>query len=525
MSFLRKNWLILLILLSGQSYAITSVQQYLILPNTPRQISLGGSSAAYPRDSATMLTTPTALSSVTYNSGRTPASIYLATQPLLFDYRNNSGFANFPVFGLDFGAYFQSVTSQPFDAINDFGQTTATLNESFFAGGLGASKKFRLKRDILIAGANVKVYNSQLATFSTTGFLADVGVNYYFNTPRSKFLPYISQLPNTSVALTLRNIGPAVKFANDSVPAPFTYEASVRYGLYARRIHDLDFYSSFSQNTTFSNVNVGFGFEYHLMRFIVVRAGGISSSLQGFNFSGGMGLSSRVGKRFNYKLDYALQMLQADSSQANHAFGLGASYNFHSMEKVKVNRQFDLEVVAEVKRFVQSIDRKRANPPDNINDVYDEMEKAGYPRPTLTNGRLIYVSELKEVVYIRKARLDDPNAIEKSMDVIQLKDGSLIVGTVLSKDIDGLVIQSDIGKTTIPFDQIARIESRDLNQVDDQVRDRVQALVNQFKTDKGRFPNDLEELEIYAKETVQVFPKPVQKKLTYDKNTGQVSVF
>ncbi len=375
-------------------------------------------------------------------------------------------------------------------------------------------------------GGTVKVYNSTLGAFSATSGALDVGVNYYFNTARPKFLPYISDLRNTSVSLVVKNIGPAITFASESVAPPYSVEVAGRYGIYSRKIHAIDLYASYERNLTLENQDIGFGAEYELWRYVVMRMGARTGTLRDFNFSMGMGVVNRSSKRFQYRLDYAMAPGNVTGG-VNHTLGAGASYNFSRFEKIVANKRYDLEIVAEVKRFVRTIDKRRANPPSNIYDVYDEMVKAGYPRPRLTAGRLMYVPELKEVIYVRDEVETDDGRPKKDqdVDVIQLKDGSLIVGKILNKDPDGLIVRADFGETTVPYDKIDKLEARDLNSVDEQVKRRVQFLVNQFKTDKNRLPEDLVELEAYAKESLQVFPKPVQKKLVYDKTTGTVTLF
>src|SRR5690606_2298520 len=128
------------IFLQNSHAAINSALSYLSLEASARDVSMAGSSTAYPKGVSGFLTNPTALSEPTAKIDQAPISVYLSSYPLLFDYRNNTVFSQFPLGDFTIGNYFQAISSEDFEVLDDLGVSAGKVGEKFFSFGFGLSK-------------------------------------------------------------------------------------------------------------------------------------------------------------------------------------------------------------------------------------------------------------------------------------------------------------------------------------------------------------------------------------------------
>lgn len=515
--------MMLLLVLPGSLWAYTgSLFSFMTIDHTPQDLSMGGHLAAYPDRLEGILENPTSLSPATYNPGLNRVGAYFASQPIFFnEFRNNVIFVRFPGWHFDGGAFFQLVSTDDIDIINDLGDKTGTAAYSFASGGLSLSKRIFAGRDhFLLAGTNLKGYTVRIGDYTGSGFATDIGLSYFFNLPRPQAMRYVSEIPSSTVSLVVKNLGTPVTLTNESESMPYSIDLGLRYGIYSFQAHRIDVYSGIEHNPQFEAFHAGGGLEYVLFDIVRFRAGYQSdvSTFSGVNSSGysfGAGIVDQKSTLFSYRIDYTL--LQSEIDGSNHVIGAGLSYRFKKEEpQVKRNPELDLEIVSEVQRIVRDMKQKRGIAPASLAEVYEEMRQRGYPKPELTAGSMVYLRELEQVLYIRDGEARD------QFHMVRLKDGTVILGNIMKRNADEVVMLTSFGRISVPTEKIDRVESNNFKLVDKSIRFRVQYLSLQFKNDRGRFANSLSELRQYADQTGKFMPTTAQNILKYNPNTGEV---
>lgn len=517
----------ILFFISGRSssYAYSSSNVFLTLDHSPVNLSMGGSAAAAPNRFDNILSNPTAASVSDFSLSNRPFRLYFATQPLyLGEFRSNVLMSQFPGYNFDAAAFFQYVSTPTIDIIDDLGDKTGTAEVSFMAGGFTLSKRLMEGDSILIGGLNLKGYQSRLADYSATGVAADIGFTWFFSLPHPRSLPYIANMPNSSVSLTLRNAGSSVSFFQEAEPSPMSYELSFRKGIYSKKAHEFDYFIGFHHYLAYEYMKASTGLEYRLFSVLFFRAG---YQLRGPGFSEmsetmmtfGAGLEDRKGENFSYRVDYTMARGAVD--QSSHIFGAGVSYLLPVVTPTEVPRpELDMEMTAEVQRIVQDMKKKRGFAPDSIEEIYEEMRQRGYPRPKFTAGKIFYMRELEQVVYVKDGKEDD------QVSVLELSDGTVIIGSILEKSDEKFHVLTSYGVIDVPQEDVRRITNKDIHNLDESIRLRIQYLVSLFKSRKERFPDNLGELREYCEENSLFMPKisNTEHKLEYNSETGEVKI-
>lgn len=149
-------------------------------------------------------------------------------------------------------------------------------------------RKF-MEKSPLMGGISVKYLNSELAGYKATGFMADLGVQYPFESGRLRGL---------RLGAGLRNIGPDVKYDQTGSPLPqqFVLGAGLS-ALGGNLMIGLDAISPKNEDAYIAT-----GLEYTLFRMLKLRVGynGVSEFV-------GNGITYGMGLQFTqWNIDYAL---------------------------------------------------------------------------------------------------------------------------------------------------------------------------------------------------------------------------
>ena len=500
-----------------------SALTYLTLDAAPQDVGLSGASGALGGRTDGMLINPSLLSLPYYSPQAVPMSVYFSSRPFFFDeFRNNILFLRFPGYGFDMGAYAQIVSTDDLQILDDLGDRQGTAPVSFFSGGLGFSYRFPGKERFFVVGTNLKGWQSRLGDFSAAGFAADLSGMFYFRMPRPNFMRYVTDMPDSALAVVVHNLGTPAKFFQESEPAPLSYSVSHYVGLYAFKMNQFDFFHGFHHYVQLGGMRYSAGLEYKLFSIIAFRAG-VSYNLQHYStggvtaFSGGVGLRDKRNENFGYSLDYA--MAQSPLDGASHMFGAGFTYYLPKPEEVrKVNPGLDLEIIAEAQRVVRDVKQKKGRVPASLAELYQEMKERGYPEPRLTAGRIVYLPEVEQVVYVKYSDNDE------KVYLITLRDGSALLGNIVHSDDNKVELLSSAGLVQIPTREIAKIVSSEFRQIDDVAKLRTQYLVLEFRKLEGRLPDSLNELRDYSAKKGWIIPKAIASELTYNPATGEVQL-
>ncbi|MBI3553691.1 MAG: PorV/PorQ family protein [Elusimicrobia bacterium] len=210
-----------------------------------------------------------------------------------FDY---AGYAHALKYGV-IGGGGSFLTQGAITGRDDTGRATGSYSavDSAFTMGYAA----KLPSDLRVGGA-FKVLSSRLADTSATGFAVDLGAQKELSGVRGPGVPLFG--------IAVQNVGPGMKFLNETGQLPLTLAAGVGYRLPVGMTLAADFKERpYSRETEFD-----FGTEYAVMSSFAVRAG--YGSLGGQNATGRVtGVSAMSGfaggfglKLKGYSLDYAL---------------------------------------------------------------------------------------------------------------------------------------------------------------------------------------------------------------------------
>lgn len=169
---------------------------------------------------------------------------------------------------------------------------SSNFEASDMAISLGISKLTHQKNSL---GMNVKLIQSKIAGFSSTGYAFDLG----FQSHLYSFLSYPVQL-----GFAVQNIGPQMKFINEKYNLPMTLNGGARIQL----LKDFLISADLKHQPNDQRISYGFGTEFSFASMLSLRAG-YSAHSKGQSLSNGSQsqISNLVG------------------------FGLGAGFKIRSM--------------------------------------------------------------------------------------------------------------------------------------------------------------------------------------------------
>jgi hypothetical protein len=196
------------------------------------------------------------------------------------------------------------------------GVKTGDISSQDYAFGVAAAHTMLRDdqdRPLLNGGVNLKGIRQQLHTSYASTYASDVGVIAYLLRGEKRFSPGMD--PGLRLAFTARNLGPGLRFDNDTAPLPTILTAGAAWRGYPRG--DSLTFSADAVRPKDSKLYGAFGVEYTALRILALR--------MGFRTGQDIGLGFRVGVGFRLKvveIDYAFSGF-GDLGQM-HRIGLSA---------------------------------------------------------------------------------------------------------------------------------------------------------------------------------------------------------
>jgi long-subunit fatty acid transport protein len=277
----------LLLLLPASSYAAETAA-FLKLGVGARAIGMGGAYTAVADDVHALAWNPAGLSGMSKRElGATHAELAAETR---YDF---VGYAQPTKYGTFGGAatYLSQGTIQGRDAN---GAPTGGFSASDQAVSFGFASRLAAGYKL---GANVKYIRSSIAETSAQSFALDLGGQYALTGLRGPGVPLFG--------LSVLNIGPGMKFLDQTSQLPLTFAAGLGYRLPMGLIVAMDY----KQRPHSNDSEISVGTEYALLSNFALRAGYGSARSYNSN-TGGLGslngFATGLGFKFSaYSLDYS----------------------------------------------------------------------------------------------------------------------------------------------------------------------------------------------------------------------------
>ncbi len=184
---------------------------------------------------------------------------------------------------------------------NTAGEPTGDIDAYDFAGGL--SLGYRLSEEI-VSGISVKIINQKLDDISASTVAFDFGAKYIF----SKGI----------LALTVKNIGPKLKFETVEERLPMTVVGGIAYPLYNNKVlAAIDI-----ERRVYGTMQIKSGFEYNHQDKYFLRSG-FSYNLDQEDRTLSSGINFGAGVKLNqFVIDYAITFKEKYNSEFLHQFSL-----------------------------------------------------------------------------------------------------------------------------------------------------------------------------------------------------------
>ena len=249
-----------------------------------RAIGMGGAYTALADDISAMNWNPGGLAGLkTREFGLTHAELIAGTR---YDFLGYAQPTRYGTFGAG-AAYLGQGAIEGRDSTGkltgNFGASDSAVNPSFASGLMGMK-----------LGGNVKYIQSRIAEASGRTFALDAGAQYSLG----------SGLPSLGVAVM--NLGPGMKFLNETSPLPLTLAVGASYRLPVGLVAALDV----KQRPYAHASEVSVGTEYAMFSTFALRAG-YASNNRAANGASGVGKLSGLAagfgiKMYGYTLDYSM---------------------------------------------------------------------------------------------------------------------------------------------------------------------------------------------------------------------------
>lgn len=189
----------------------------------------------------------------------------------------NAGVIGVYVTSFDLGEFIRTTEDNPDGELGTFHPTYMNL-------GVTYAKKFT---DHIYVGTSIKMVHESIFDVKANGIAFDAGVQYRTNLGAADSL----HSDRLKLGITLRNIGPTMKFAGDGLTRrafidenytslvsrqsaefeiPSVLNMGISYDLYAGDVHRFTPMLAFISNS-FSHDQVGLGLEYGFSKYLMVR--------------------------------------------------------------------------------------------------------------------------------------------------------------------------------------------------------------------------------------------------------------
>jgi hypothetical protein len=183
-----------------------------------------------------------------------------------------------------------------FDNLDLEGNIEGNINAYDLAVNIGYGKNFSsLHFDYSLGGA-LKFINRKLAKYSSSTFAIDLGFKQKMQLLKNKI---------TTIGLSLQNIGPGVKFINESYSLPIIFRIGIGQHAYQSGKHSLYLGISLVNYFIDKVTTLNTGIEYLFSDIISIRAGYTIGESVPYNVSAGLGLV-REYKGVKYIFDLSL---------------------------------------------------------------------------------------------------------------------------------------------------------------------------------------------------------------------------
>lgn len=256
-----------------------------------RAMGMGGAYTAVADDVNAMYWNPAGLASLTQRSiGATHADLFANTRYDFFGYAQPTRFGTL-------GASAAYLSQAPLSGRSDTGAPMGNYDAADTAVNLSYAAAISAVPGLGLGGT-MKYISSSIADASAQGYAFDVGIRY---AP-----PAASGFGGAAFGLTIQNIGPGMKFLNQTAPLPMTIAGGVAYLLPFGFLLAADYkYRPYDHPGEAS-----FGAEYQLLTSLALRAGYDSGSVLSDGVSGFSALSGFTAglgiKCHGYSVDYSV---------------------------------------------------------------------------------------------------------------------------------------------------------------------------------------------------------------------------
>lgn len=288
-----------LILLASQTlpaWAGGTSEAFLKIGVGARPIGMGNAFTAVANDINAIAWNPAGLSQLAKRElGAMHAELFADTRYDFIGYAHPLilGKEGFNYGTLGFG--FQYLTQGKIESRDANRQVTGGFSGSDLALNLAFSRALSPATRL---GVNLKYLSSSIEAESAQSFALDLGGMYRFGST------------GLQLGMAAQNLGPGVKFINETNPLPLTFAVGTGYQFRSGFLLAMDVKNRPHDNKTF----VSFGTEYAVLPVVSLRAGYLSALAGGVSASGAatgrFGEVSGIGagfglKLFSYNLDYA----------------------------------------------------------------------------------------------------------------------------------------------------------------------------------------------------------------------------
>lgn len=166
-------------------------------------------------------------------------------------------------------------------------------------------------------GINAKYLISKLGLYSASTAAVDLGILYY------KMSPFVSGKNGFSLGLAVQNLGPGLKYINESDPLPFRIKLGTAYS-YNFKLQETPFRlilaNDIIDTKEYNSIGLHTGFEFQFLRMLAARFGfqfndGFSFSNANNSMATGLGIHVK-----NYQFDYCLKLANNDIAPLEHYF-------------------------------------------------------------------------------------------------------------------------------------------------------------------------------------------------------------
>jgi len=194
-------------------------------------------------------------------------------------------------------AYF---SAPPTPAISNFEESGQNYTHHEFLLGFGTGYQFLDKQ--LSIGGIASFYYSNLADTTGTSYILDLGANYPY------LLPLVKQ-HKIILGLSLLNLGPGIKFVNESSPLPMNMNLGFQY------IYDFNYklFAGLRKYFEYKPVLYSLGGEILITQSFSLRASMTEDLNKNYSYNFGLGFDLNYTD-YHFLLDYAFLPLTAQDS-------------------------------------------------------------------------------------------------------------------------------------------------------------------------------------------------------------------